>query len=344
MRRSQVLLFVSSAVLCSAAALPQQQTEELAEQRYKNIITMKGMKASEVMPAMQFMSASLKVDCTFCHEADWSKDTKDAKRVTRDMMVMQKDINDKNFGGHLEVTCATCHSGRAHPLNVSPAEGADLRMRRDNKVSPEKVLAAYAKAVGPNPGKVAAGIRLEGVTTNRGEKGTAKAVYAGNKYQIVMVGPKATVKQGFNGTDAWFAIPGRVEVIPPDHSAVYINERRVFFGPNTLPKMSTMAGGTATIRGRAQSAVTAYLQDDEKTRVSFYFDDKTGLLTRAAFYYSTVIGTIAQINDYSNYQKVNGVQVPMTIESHAADKDFIFKVKSAKVDPKIDPTVFDPSR
>jgi hypothetical protein len=41
-----------------------------AEKVYKNIKTLTGTPASEVIPSMKFMCASLKVDCEFCHKAD----------------------------------------------------------------------------------------------------------------------------------------------------------------------------------------------------------------------------------------------------------------------------------
>src|ERR1051326_2773598 len=48
-----------------------------AEDAYKNIQVLKGVPADQVIPAMQFFTASLGVDCEFCHdEAGREKDTK----------------------------------------------------------------------------------------------------------------------------------------------------------------------------------------------------------------------------------------------------------------------------
>ena len=37
-----------------------------AEEVYKNIVQLKGTPADQLMPAMQFMAASLGVECAFC--------------------------------------------------------------------------------------------------------------------------------------------------------------------------------------------------------------------------------------------------------------------------------------
>ncbi len=38
-----------------------------AEEQFKNIQVLKGIPADQVIPAMQFITASLGVECEFCH-------------------------------------------------------------------------------------------------------------------------------------------------------------------------------------------------------------------------------------------------------------------------------------
>src|SRR5215212_6409588 len=118
---ASLLLFFALNLKTTAA----QQGEQLAEQRYKNIQVLKGMPESHVIPAMQFMSASLGVNCAHCHlntngKWEFEKDDKPAKQTARRMIQMTFDLNKGNrdvFGG-ASVTCFTCHRGSTDPVNI----------------------------------------------------------------------------------------------------------------------------------------------------------------------------------------------------------------------------------
>src|ERR1022692_2602519 len=150
MRLAHALAILSCAVFGSAVAVPRQD-EPLAETQFKNIQSFKGSKSSDVIPAMQFMSASLGVGCDYCHTEDRASDEKEEKKTAREMIAMQHDINARNFRGRNQVTCASCHGGHTRPVAVPPVEGAQVRARRSPDVKPEVVLAAYGKAVGADP-------------------------------------------------------------------------------------------------------------------------------------------------------------------------------------------------
>ena len=60
---------------------------KLAEEQFKNIQVMKGVPADQVIPTMQFISASLGVECEFCHETNRTLNT-EKKDVARRMMIM----------------------------------------------------------------------------------------------------------------------------------------------------------------------------------------------------------------------------------------------------------------
>ena len=81
-----------------------------AEEQFKNIQTLKGIPADQVIPSMQFITASLGVECDFCHvQGAFDKDDKKPKQTARKMMEMMFAINKENFEGHREVTCYSCH-------------------------------------------------------------------------------------------------------------------------------------------------------------------------------------------------------------------------------------------
>ena len=117
---------VAGAVLGSGLgtlwAQPSQPSTETAtpkttEQVYKNIQVLKGFPSDQLVPAMQFVAASLGVQCDFCHlENAFEKDDKETKQTARKMMRMMFAINKDNFDGQQKVTCYACHRGSHKPL------------------------------------------------------------------------------------------------------------------------------------------------------------------------------------------------------------------------------------
>src|ERR1700746_1208090 len=100
---------------------------KLAEEEYKNIQALKGIAADQVIPSMQFIAASLGVECEYCHVARaFEKDDKKPKLTARKMIGMMMTINKENFEGHREVTCYSCHRGSpdpvANPMNAARGE------------------------------------------------------------------------------------------------------------------------------------------------------------------------------------------------------------------------------
>ncbi len=92
------------------------QPPKPAEEVFKNIQVFKGMPAPELMNAMRSFTRSLGVRCDFCHvEGAFDKDDKEEKQTARKMLLMARGINKDNFGGHMRVTCWTCHRGATEP-------------------------------------------------------------------------------------------------------------------------------------------------------------------------------------------------------------------------------------
>ena len=338
MRVGYALLVISLAGLCGDAAIPAKQDEPKAVDMFRNITVMKEDKAKDIIPSMQFMCASLKVDCEFCHTGDRSSDEKKAKVTTREMIVMQREINAKNFNGRNQVTCATCHGGRVRPVNLPPVEGVEVRARRSPDVKPDAVLAAYGKAVGADPAHPIVAITYKG--TSGAAKTPVETVYSGTKFVVTTKVGTGEMKQGFNGSSAWFTREKGIQHIPMQFAASFINQKQIFLGPDTLPKLTNLGGATAKVNGKDMLVVNGTLAD--ASRASLYFDKETGLLSRVTMSYPTVLGNIAQINDYSDYKKVKGVMLPMTIANHSSEGSDLFHYRSVKIEEKIAPTAFDP--
>lgn len=112
---------IMNAVLAKIAG----RENEPAEQVFKNIQSMKGMPAGRLVRVMNMgYSRALGVACTHCHFGpDYSSDEKRPKRAAREMMAMNKMINERlrslqNLEGKPEenfVNCTTCHRGQVDP-------------------------------------------------------------------------------------------------------------------------------------------------------------------------------------------------------------------------------------
>src|ERR1700751_2108444 len=97
-----------------------------AEEQFKNIQVLKGIPAEQVFPTMQFITASLGVECEFCHVQNaFDKDDKKPKQAARKMMQMMFAINKDNCAGPREVTCSSCHRGIAHPAAIPSVMAED---------------------------------------------------------------------------------------------------------------------------------------------------------------------------------------------------------------------------
>jgi hypothetical protein len=98
---------------------------EPAEQVFKNIQFLKGMPAGRLVRVMNMgYSRALGVGCLHCHFGqDYSSDEQRPKRAAREMMAMNKMINERlrtlqNLEGKPEdkfVSCSTCHRGQVDP-------------------------------------------------------------------------------------------------------------------------------------------------------------------------------------------------------------------------------------
>src|ERR1700682_109890 len=97
------------------------QKPQRAEEAFKNIQVLKGIPVSEFMETMGFFSASLGVNCTYCHVQEaggnWAKyaDDNAHKQMARRMVLMMQSMNKANFGGRRALTCYSCHRGDERP-------------------------------------------------------------------------------------------------------------------------------------------------------------------------------------------------------------------------------------
>ncbi len=135
--RATLLAFIFG-VLCASLALSQDappkkmkmDPNKPAGEQFKNVQVLKEVPSGQFLQYMRTFSASLGVECNFCHVQDRSSDEKSEKLMARKMITMTHDINEKFFEGKMEVRCYTCHKGAEHPASAPP-EGAAPAERKN---------------------------------------------------------------------------------------------------------------------------------------------------------------------------------------------------------------------
>jgi len=87
----------------------------------RNIQVLKDVPQDQILLTMQYISASLGVQCNYCHvQGQNDLDDKEPKKIAREMMKMVEKVNATFFDGKPRVSCASCHNGRATPLRTPP--------------------------------------------------------------------------------------------------------------------------------------------------------------------------------------------------------------------------------
>lgn len=302
-----------------------------AEEQFKNIQVLKGIPAEDLIPTMQFISASLGVECEFCHvEKAFEKDDKKPKQTARKMMDMMFAINKDNFEGHREVTCYSCHRGNAHPQAIPTvmsedrpaAAGAphaqeqkpdpDKDAKANSGPSPDQLLDKYVQALG--------GANAVDRVTTRVMKGTID--FSGHSFPIDIYckAPDARISfahmgegdsvTAFNGREGWLGMPGRPlrEMHGSDLDGASIDADLHL--PTHLKQMFSDMRVRGTGKIGEQGAYEVVGRREGKPPIRLYFDQQSGLLVRLVRYGDTALGLMPTQIDYSDYRDVNGLKVP----------------------------------
>lgn len=328
---------------------------KLAEEEYKNIQALKGIPADQVVSSMQFIAASLGVECEYCHVARaFEKDDKKPKVTARKMIGMMMAINKENFEGHREVTCYSCHRGSAEPV-ATPIISAEEPRReapesaKGSEPKPtfppaDQLLDKYLKAIG--------GAEALQKITSRVEKGTLTAfggqhfpvdVYckAPDKRLSVMHLPNGDSVTAFDGSQGWLSVPGRVHRMTAAENSAARMDADLYFPLHvkTLYKAFRVDAGekidgheTYFVMGRSPGQPPIHL----------YFDKESGLLLRLIRYTETPLGRNPTQIDYADYREANGLSVPFRWTLSRPGNQFTIQVEQVQQNVPVDDAKFAP--
>jgi len=324
-----------------------------AAQQFKNIQVMKDIPAEDLIPAMQFISASLGVECTYCHvERAFEKDDKKEKKFARHMIEMTMNINKDNFEGKRQVTCFSCHRGAAKPVPIPiisaeekmPEMMAGDAMDKSSFPKPEVLFDKYLAAVG--------GADVLKKVSSRIQKGTV--ALAGSQKFPIDIYEKAPSKRvsavqlkngasltGFDGKAGWMATPGRVHLMTPGESEGAQMDADIALAAHLSSMFSKLeVSDGEEIGGRASWLVVG--QREGKPDVRLFFDKQSGLLVRMVRYTDSPLGLNPLQIDFADYRDSGGVKIPFRWTQARPGNRFTIQLESSEQNVPIDDAKFAP--
>lgn len=322
---------------------------KLAEEQYKNITTLKGIPAEQLIPTMQFISNSLGVECDYCHvERQFDKDDKKTKLAARKMIAMMAAINKDNFEGHREVTCNTCHHGSPNPAGIPAIEDnpkpplTEVAGPPAADVNPNEVIDNYVKALGGRDAvdKVSSRV-MKGKMQAMGRE-TPIEIFTKTPGKRVSVShtPNGDSITAFDGQAGWLGAPGRP---PRDMSPVEVDAARMdadlHFATNMSKAFERFRVGRPDKIGDRDVIVLMGIREGQPP-VRLYFDKQTGLLVRMVRYAETALGRNPTEVDYADYRDSGGVKTPYRWTIARPSGRFTIQVDEAQVNVPVDDQKF----
>jgi photosynthetic reaction center cytochrome c subunit len=336
-----VVVFCS--IISFAQAPPAPTPDKKAGEFFKNVQVLKDVPSDQLIPAMQFITSSLGVQCEYCHvEKAFDKDDKKPKQTARKMMQMMFAIDANNFEGHQAVTCYSCHRGSPKPLAIPVIAESQPHLlneaARPEQANPpnlpkaDETVQKYIAALG--------GVSAISKLSSIAEKGTFQAggrefpveIFKKSPDHIATIthfpnGDSTTV---FDGHSGWSSSPGRPlrPMLPADSDASLMDaDLHLSLG------LTTLLGGLKVERSVKigdQDALMISAQRPGQPPVEMYFDTQTSLLIRLVRYAESPVGRNPTQIDYSDYRDVAGVKVPFQWTSATPTGRFSIHLESAQ--------------
>jgi len=324
-----------------------------AGQRFKNLQVLKDAPADQIFPAMQFITASLGVECEYCHVHDaFEKDDKQEKQTARKMMTMMFAIDKDSFNGRTEVTCYTCHRGSTDPVSTPVIPEAEPKPEGEEANASAKpalpnageILDKYVQAIGGAEAVHKASTRVEkGTLTGFGPAGMAVVVYAKapDARVTVVQTPRGENVTAYNGQTGWMSGFGPTH---PITGGELDNEKRnadFYFAADIKTEFQQIRGPRLDRVGD-HDAYVLMARSPGHAPVRFYFDKDSGLLLREMRFVETPLGRNPSQVDYADYREFDGVKIPCQWTIARPGGRFTIKITDVQQNVPIDDSRFAP--
>ncbi len=321
-----------------------------AAQVFKNIQTLKDVPADQLMPAMQFISVSLGVECEFCHvPGKMDLDEKRPKQTARDMIAMTEGINKNSFGGHQELTCYSCHHGGEHPSSTPPVQASDVAEHKEppapsasRPLTADQIVEKYVAALGGADAikKVSSRVETGTILAGGQEMPIEILAKAPNKRVSITRSKNGESMTAYDGAAGWLGSTGRpARDMSPLESETFGLDADLYLALNLKTVFPQLRTGRPEKIGDTD-CVTLIGVRPERPPVRFYFDEKTGLLVRQVRYAANPLGRMPTQIDYSDYRNLDGVQVPLRWTLARPNGRFTIQIADVKQNVPVDDNKF----
>lgn len=355
------LVLAASFVLWGRAARTAAQGppagDKPVEQTRKNIQVLKGLPESQLLPEMNFIAASLGVQCGFCHVSQgkdaqgrtnwvWESDEKEEKKTAREMMRMVLAVSKPEYGvSRGQVTCYTCHRGQEHPQSLptlplavsghepppagtaasaaTPAHGDDHGANAARPAQPtvQQVFDKYVAAVGkPEAVKQFQTQVVKGtVTASQGRSQNFELTLKGaDKALLSVEGPQGgAMRRAVSGAAGWMSGPRGQRALGAGELAEARRNADYLSAVKFTPAATMRVAGRRKVGER--DAVVVIDRPSESVQRRYFFDAETGLLLRIVTLTDAILNQLPEQVDFDDYRDVDGVKLPFVVRVSAID-------------------------
>jgi hypothetical protein len=298
-----VVISPSSNTTAQVNTVPKTATE-----KFKNVSVLSDMPADQMGKVMNMMSASLGVNCSYCHEGtNFAKEGVGHKEAARKMISMTLGLNKEFFDGKTDEIIA------GHIRAIGGKQKLDLIKSRH----------VIAKRIEPN-----------GVSEPEELWQTAN----GLTRMVTQYGSVAVV-EGFDGSQAWKRANENGIELKPDEAEQIKLEAVIAFGSAIPSAYSELAFQSADRIDDRDVYVLSGL-NRLKMQELLSFDVQSGLLRRRVSSVPTLLGAFEYQVDYEKYQDIGGVLQPTKIQFAVPNITWTREVSNIEMNLEIDESIF----
>jgi photosynthetic reaction center cytochrome c subunit len=344
---SLFLLALSENLLAQTAANNSRDNVSAGE-RYHNLQVLKEVPADELVPAMQFITYSLGVECSYCHvEGALEKDDKKTKLTARKMIQMMLAINRDNFDSKQVVTCNSCHHGAPHPVSIPMIgeSGAEPNLETPSEAAatgnaplPDVVIAKYLDAIGGAAALSKVKTRQEkGTITISGRDLPVEIINKTGGKQLTLVhlsnGDSVTAYDGISG---WTSVPNHpAHPIPSTESISARTEIDLQLPLHVKQLFEQLKSMPPENIGDRQTYVVAGINAEE-IDAKLFFDKDSGYLLRILRYTKTPLGQSPTQIDNDDYRDQDGLKVPFRKTISRPNSRIAIRIDEVKFNVPVD--------
>ena len=319
-----------------------------ASEVYKNLQVLGQVPANMWFPTMSFIADSLGVTCDHCHSRQFESDEKPAKLKARQMISMERELNEKYFAGAATVTCNSCHRGSLKPA-ATPAPNLDHWLQPSRAKEPlpaaADLISRYRSLVGA-PAKLESRRQVISIHTSTYPiDGSVRNVDS----EVVLGGPaqahvashreNGTVTYIGNGDRGWMndgsgwrvMTTGQFSLVRNDLSALELDELDGISEPVTVGRERVYESDAYVVEVKA-----------EGIRTWLFFDSTSGLLVRRRGFLPSYFGDRTWDVEYAQYVRYGKLTLPTTVRviNPAGAGLTVRTITARKLDVSVDNKLF----